>query len=245
MLLVADAEGEVFRRHVALQDGVRAAQYGNFAGGERLFDRALFRRGRGAGEEGGGIFGEIALHEGEVLRGEHLRRREERRLMPASDRHEDAREGDRRFAAADVALQKPVHAGGRAQVFKDSPDRRLLPRREREGKAGGEVCHVLPGAGVGKGAGILFAALDEAEGGDEDEILLEGDAGGALFRLGERLGGVYLAVCLREGGKPVFVRELRRHDGLRRAGGKRGADGVAHAALGQRAFQPVHGDDAL
>ena len=67
-----------------------------------------------------------------VLIGQHLGRRHERHLEVVLHRHERGQQRHDRLARSDVALEEAVHRLRLAQVVHDRPERRLLPRRERE-----------------------------------------------------------------------------------------------------------------
>ena len=76
-----------------------------------------------------------------VLLGEDLGRRHERHLPAALDRLQRRERGDDRLAAADVALQQPLHRLARFEVVADlAPDALLrareLERHPREQRAG-------------------------------------------------------------------------------------------------------------
>ena len=165
--------------------------------------------------------------------------------MAASDRHKDAAQRHGRLAAADIPLQKPVHAGGRFEVGIDVVHRALLPLGEVEREPRGKCRHFLGRAGVGKYARILLSPFDELEGGNEDKILLERNARGGPVLFLERLRVVHGAVGLAERRKGILSHELRRDRRNGQTVRKRLSDRVPHALLGQSALESVHGHDAL
>ena len=67
-----------------------------------------------------------------MLPGQDFRRRHQRRLIAVGDAHQHRVQRDDRLAAADVALQQPVHRHVAGHVGGHFADRRLLARRQLE-----------------------------------------------------------------------------------------------------------------
>ena len=111
VLLVDDGEAEVAEGDVGLEERVGADEDGDLAGGEggELGGAlgALVAAGQQVEADAGGL-GE-RRERVEVLAGEDLGRRHQRRLAAGLDRGEHGEQRDQRLAGADVALQQAVH----------------------------------------------------------------------------------------------------------------------------------------
>ncbi len=70
-----------------------------------------------------------------MLLGEDFGRRHERHLIARLDRLQRGQRGDDRLAAADVALQQPLHRLGAREIAADLGDDALLRARQRERQA--------------------------------------------------------------------------------------------------------------
>ncbi len=111
MLLVDDGDGEPGEADVGLDQRVGADDQPELA---RLEDRQRAAPVRGRGRAGQQRRrqrhpAEQPLERREVLVGERLGRRHQRRLLPRLERSQHRVEGDHRLAGADLAHQQPLH----------------------------------------------------------------------------------------------------------------------------------------
>ncbi len=142
VLLVDDDQTEVGELHVLLEQRVRADHDPGLAAGSlgerRTPGRRVQRPGQqrhpgrllGAAEEA--ALGEVAEHRHDravVLLGEHLGRRQQRRLAARVDDLEHRAQRDHRLARADLALEQPVHRVALDRARRRSPRPRRAGRR--------------------------------------------------------------------------------------------------------------------
>ena len=134
VLLVDDDEAEPQELDGILEERVRPDEHVDAPAGERVEDLrarlALHAPRQELGAEA--RLAEDPEDRREVLLGEDLGRRHERRLPPALGGEDGREDGDDRLAAPDVALQEAPHGPARAEVLADLPDDALLRGRERE-----------------------------------------------------------------------------------------------------------------
>ena len=159
VLLVDDGEGEVAEGHVLLEQGVRADQDVDLAGGQALEQfgarAALLAAGKQAEAQAGG-FGQRRHGVGMLAR-QHLGRGHQGRLRAALDSHSHGHQRHHRLAGADVALQQPQHAMRGGHVLGDLGQRQALRVGEREGQGIGNAGTDAAIAGDGAAALALVA----------------------------------------------------------------------------------------
>ena len=101
----------------------------------------------------------------EMLLGQDLRRRHERGLIPGLHAEQHRRDGDERFARADVALEQSVHRPRRLEIGADFGDGAALRAGRREGERGEEAVEqrAVPGVVLAELRGGLRAARGDDE----------------------------------------------------------------------------------
>ena len=176
MLLVDDGETEVLELDRVLDEGVRA----DGDGGAALFQigqNLLAQRLPLPADEEADLDAErleVLLEIRVVLLGEDLGRRHERALEAGVERLHHRRDGDDGLAAADVALDEPVHLPPGHRVVRDVLDGAELRAGERERE---HVVDEPPGVVAGRAerrAGhVLPLLVREREQELEEEQLLE------------------------------------------------------------------------
>ena len=190
MLLVHHDQAEPPEANALLDEGM---------GADDAADGALRRRGDQRGSR-------LALHRiGEerhlhperpeqpaerqqMLLGEDLGRRHERRLIARFDRRQHGQRGDDRLARADVTLEQAIHRVRLRHVGPDlAPDPLLgAGERERQGLAQPPGQRALGLHAEAALAALALAANGEAE--LEQEEVIEDEAPARRFLLGGRLG---------------------------------------------------------
>ena len=138
VLLVRDDEAEARIDDILGKKGVRADDKVVFPGRNRGLRLALFFGAHGPGQSADAHSkrSEQAGKRGKMLLGEDLRRRHEgadKAVFPAKPAQ---RRSDKRLAAADVALDKPVHHKAARHIPRRILDRALLRTGRRKGKRG-------------------------------------------------------------------------------------------------------------
>ena len=125
---------------------------------------------------------EQLAHAAQVLRGEHLGRREQRGLPAGVDDLEHRAQRAERLARADLALQQPVHRMRRRQVVRDLLADRLLAAgqlvRQRRVEAGQQRRRERVGRGVRRRLGGPVLALHQRQLHGERLVPLQPLAGG-------------------------------------------------------------------
>ena len=136
VLLIADDEGKVVKRHILRNKRVRADDDLGAAVCNFRFPLPLLRGSERACHEsyGNPERGKELFQRLRVLLGENFGRRHEGRLMAVLHHTEARRRRDHRLAASDVSLHEPVHGAAGREVLQNVVDGRLLGAGEREGK---------------------------------------------------------------------------------------------------------------
>ena len=142
VLLVDDDQAEVGELHLLLEQRVGADHDPGLAAGGVEQRLGALGRGHRAGEQRDpgrlvgaaehAALGEVAEHRGDravVLLGEHLGRREQRRLAAGVDDPQHRPQRDDRLAGADLALEQPVHRVRPGEVVEDLLADLALARR--------------------------------------------------------------------------------------------------------------------
>ena len=167
VLLVDDHEGEVAELDDVLEQGVRADDDAGLTGDDRQHGLLAGGPAHAAGEQrhlGSHLataqhagLGERPEHRRDgavVLLGQHLGRREQRRLAPGVDDGEHRPERDDRLARAHLALQQPVHRDVAGQVGRDLHAHRDLAVGEVERHTGVEGVEEPAGRRGPRGRGL-------------------------------------------------------------------------------------------
>jgi hypothetical protein len=206
VLLVDDDESEVGEGDLVVEQRVGADEHLRFAI-ERQVGALLLRRG--AQEHPYAERFEPAL-EGEVmLLGEDLGWRHQRGLRAGVDGQQHRRHRDEGLAAADVALQQPVHRPRRAEVGDDLLDRSLLRAGQVEGQA---FVKALQQGGLGP---LHPAAVVHDAGATPNDIELEreeflqSEASARGLGLFDRFREMHLAKCLGARGGRIDIESDR------------------------------------
>ena len=128
VLLIADDEGKIVKRHVLRDERMRADDELGAAVRNFRLVLPLLRGWKRAGHEGYGNSerGKELCKRHCMLLGEDFSRGHEGRLMAVLDRAEARRRRDHRLAASHVSLHEPVHGTGRREVPQNVVDGRLL-----------------------------------------------------------------------------------------------------------------------
>ena len=130
MLLVDHDERQVAELHRRLDQGVRADQQRQLAGGEPRQDLPPSRGGCGSGEQRDRYqAAEQAVESGQVLLGQRLGGRHERCLGAVLDGAQHRVQRHDGLPRAHLPHEQPVHGRGRLEILVDSLDRASLVRR--------------------------------------------------------------------------------------------------------------------
>ena len=137
VLLVDDGDRERREAHVGLDQRVRADDQLQLAAAELADHVGAPRGGRRAGQQRGrhGLARHQRLDRREVLLGQHLGRRHQRRLVAVLDGAQHRCQRDDRLARADLAHQQPLHRAGLREVGEDA--RRSPASGRRSARTGG------------------------------------------------------------------------------------------------------------
>ncbi len=132
-----------------------------------------------------------------VLRGEDLGRRHQRRLQSRVMGEHDRRRGDERLAAADIALQQPVHRRAPRHIVRDLRDHPRLRARRLERKLGDEGVIPLRRSRHRPCATRSLALRAFERGRERDaEELFEHDAATSAFDIVRRARRVHGPPCI-------------------------------------------------
>ena len=184
MLFVAHTERERFKRHVVFQYGMRADQKADLPAFQITLDRFFFLCRNRAGQQTDPIFGEITHCKGKALPRKHLRRRQQNRLITACESGVKRAQRHRRFSAAHITLQKPIHDGSAAQIGKNVVYRLFLPVCKGKRKALGKALQAVRIYAVTPCSYLFPASFYKAECGNQREIFLYRNAlGRQIFLL--------------------------------------------------------------
>ena len=206
VLLVADDEGKIVKRHVLRDERMRADDELGAAVRNFRLVLPLLRGWKRAGHEGYGNSerGKELCKRHCMLLGEDFSRGHEGRLMAVLDRAEARRRRDHRLAASDVSLHEPVHGTAGREVAQNVIDGRLLRAGEREGEKLIKRLHMARVHGFGMQLVPLGADGGEACGKDEKFLKDEPPARflqslkrrGKVHRLIGKVRGAKIIACL-------------------------------------------------
>ena len=224
VLLVDHDQPEVGELHALLEKGVRPDHDAGLPArrlGEGLSPRGSVERAGQQRHPGAALsateqatLGEVAEHRRDralVLLGEHLGRREQRRLATGVDHLEHRAQRDHRLARADLALQQPVHRVALAELAGDLLPHAALAVGQREREPLVEpVENATRRARAGVGDGGLDRGPATGEHGLRDErlVVLEPLLGRDL--LAPVVGPVDPAQCLVDLDEVLGLTHLRR-----------------------------------
>ena len=137
VLFVDDGQGEIVERHLVLKQRMGAEQQVDVAEREPVEDFRARAAALAPGEDGDVEACGLGQRRdgGEMLAGEQLGRRHERRLPAGLDHRRRGEQRHHRLAGADIALQQPQHALGQSEIVDDVVERLLLRMGERIGQA--------------------------------------------------------------------------------------------------------------
>ena len=203
VLLVADDEGKIVKRHVLRDERVRAddelrAAVCNF----RLVLPLLRGSQRARHQNYGDPKRRKELFERlRVLLSEDFGRGHEGRLMVVLDRAEARRRRDHRLAASHVSLHEPVHGTAGREVAQNVIDGRLLRAGEREGEKLIKRLHMARVHGFGMQLVPLGADGGEACG--KDEKFLKDEPPARFLQSLKRCGKVHRLVGKARGAKTI------------------------------------------
>ncbi len=256
MLFVDGDETEAGELDVVFDEGVRADDELRFAGADAVESRGFFGGFQAADEELDAITAafEYATGGKKMLHGENFRGSHERGLASVFDGDNRSLQGDDRFAAADVALEKTVHGRGLFEVGGDFGQDAFLGGGglERENalksfanvffaEAEGDGVFLAGGAAVEREAELIEEKFfkDEAllRAGAEFVQGVDGFFGSGKVRLRQGLKPRRIA----ETGAQVFGQDVEhaRVESL-----QRGIDGATNGARAEGADGFVDGNDA-
>ena len=187
VLLVDDDDRERGKAHGGLDQRVGADDQRELPAGELAEDVGPAPGRGGAGEQGAGhgLGSHQALQRGEVLLGERLGGRHQRRLAPVLDGAEHGVERDDGLARPHLAHEQALHRAVAGEVAVEHLYGRFLVGREREGErrppAGAERGRLVE-HGSARARAPAGAAAQEYE--LQEQQLVEGESG--TSRLGVR-----------------------------------------------------------
>ncbi len=251
VLLVDDHEGEVLEGDRLLKQRVGADQDVDAPVAQARKDLLPLLATLAPGEKGDAKTrrrGE-ALDGLEVLPGEQLGRRHQRRLSAGLDRGRHGEQRDDGLAAADIALQQPDHAVRPGEIGVDLGKRARLRARQLEGERGDDRLAEPAGRGEDAPARPPHALADDGERKLVGEELIIGEARPCRrgqLEIGQRLGSMHAVKGIGEGRPCVLLaprrivpfgelRQARKRLGHRLAQGRVGeAGGEAVDRLEQR-----------
>ena len=229
------ARGGAEQRIAPLRSGLRPGEQHHPGGTLGRAEHALLRQRP-----------EQVAQRAQVLGGEHLGRREQRRLTAGVHHLEHRSQRDHRLARSDLALEQSLHGVGRREIRGDLRADLALARGERERQLGVERVE-QPAGGAGPGHPGSGGRLDPAPGQRrlEHERLLVAQPTPPTVPVvvGERL--VHQVQRLEQGRQPGEVADLLRQR-IGHVGGRQGVEHGAHRALdppgGQRRRRRVDRD---
>ncbi len=217
VLLVDHHQAQLGERHVAGHDGLRADDDLNFAGGD-LREHFLANFGRlAAGQQAHARVapGEQAFERFGVLPGEHLGGRHEHDLRLVGHGQQHGIDGHDRLAAADVALQQPVHRMGAGHVGGNLRHGLVLSGGQLEGKqaadAGVDLGRQFQGQ---RGERIVHLPALERQGQLQNQQFLVDEPAAGLGQIVAAGGKMQLGQGGADGQQSVRFQVRRRKDFL-------------------------------
>ena len=244
MLLIGDDKSEIGVLHILGKQRMRADDKVKVTVSERGLDLTLLFCGHRTREQPDPQTerSEDAKQRVKMLLCQNFRRSHERTHVSAFCSVPYKRRRNERFAAADIALNEPVHRLARLHIGKGIAHRPPLRISRCKGQGRPKLVKVTRLHLISVGLAVL--SLHPAESAGEQEQLLEYQPAPCKLQGGEIGGKVNVFICKARLRKRVFFTQRLRQNlrQLAAAGIQRLPYGVHHELLRQPSCQPVHGD---